>query len=62
MRAAAAKYCTEIGVADRAIHNSINASIEQAEMDVLKESDVESAIVLAFNATDPYRKRKDGHP
>ena len=29
VRAAAAKYCTEIGVADRAIHNSINASIEQ---------------------------------
>lgn len=58
VRAAAAKYCTEIGVAHRAIHNSINASIEQAEMDVLKESDVEAAIVLAFNATDPTVKGK----
>lgn len=58
VRAAAAKYCTEIGVANRAIHNSINASIEQAEMDVLKESDVEAAIVLAFNATDPTVKGK----
>jgi tetrahydromethanopterin S-methyltransferase subunit H len=58
VRAAAAKYCTEIGVASRAIHNSINASIEQAEMDVLAESDVEAAIVLAFNATDPTVKGK----
>jgi len=58
VRAAAAQYCTEIGVANRAIHNSINASIEQAEMDVLKESAVEAAIVLAFNATDPTVKGK----
>ncbi len=58
VRAFAAKYCTEIGVANRAIHNSINASIEQAEMDVLAESDVEAAIVLAFNATDPTVKGK----
>ncbi|AKB26493.1 N5-methyltetrahydromethanopterin:coenzyme M methyltransferase subunit H [Methanosarcina sp. MTP4] len=58
VRAAAAQYCTEIGVADRAIHNSINASIEQDEIDVLTESDVEAAIVLAFNATDPTVKGK----
>jgi len=58
VRAAAAKYCTEIGVADRAIHNSINASIEQEEIDILKESDVNSSIVLAFNATDPSLKGK----
>jgi len=58
VRAFAAKYCTEIGVANRAIHNSINASIEQAEMDVLAESAVEAAIVLAFNATDPTVKGK----
>ncbi|AKB80341.1 N5-methyltetrahydromethanopterin:coenzyme M methyltransferase subunit H [Methanosarcina horonobensis HB-1 = JCM 15518] len=58
VRAEAARYCTEIGVANRAIHNSINASIEQAEMDVLAESDVEAAIVLAFNATDPTVKGK----
>jgi len=58
VRAAAAQYCTEIGVADRAIHNSINASIEQDEIAVLTESDVEAAIVLAFNATDPTVKGK----
>src|SRR5208283_169692 len=38
VRAAAAKYCSEIGVAHRAVHNSINASIEQSEIDVLTES------------------------
>lgn len=58
VRAAAAQYCTEIGVADRAIHNSINASIEQEEIDILTDSDVEAAIVLAFNATDPSVKGK----
>jgi len=58
VRAAAAQYCTEIGVADRAIHNSINASIEQEEIDILTESDVSAAIVLAFNATDPTVKGK----
>lgn len=58
VRAAAAQYCTEIGVANRAIHNSINASIEQSEIDILTESDVEAAIVLAFNATDPTVKGK----
>jgi tetrahydromethanopterin S-methyltransferase subunit H len=58
VRAAAAQYCTEIGVADRAIHNSINASIEQEEIDILTDSDVSAAIVLAFNATDPTVKGK----
>ena len=58
VRAAAAKYCTEIGVAHRAVHNSINASIEQAEIDALTESDVEASIVLAFNAVDPTVKGK----
>src|ERR1035437_1401086 len=58
VRAAAAKYCSEIGVAHRAVHNSINARIEQSEIEVLTESDVEAAIVLAFNATDPTAKGK----
>ncbi|MDD2439626.1 MAG: tetrahydromethanopterin S-methyltransferase subunit H [Methanosarcinaceae archaeon] len=58
VRAVAAQYCTEIGVADRAIHNSINASIEQDEIDALTESEVKAAIVLAFNATDPSVKGK----
>lgn len=58
VRAAAAQYCTEIGVADRAIHNSINASVNEEEIAAVRESDLDAAIVLAFNATDPTVKGK----
>jgi tetrahydromethanopterin S-methyltransferase subunit H len=58
VRATAAEYCTEIGVADRAIHNSINASVEEAEIEAVTNSAVDAAIVLAFNATDPTVKGK----
>ena len=49
----ATRYVTEVGVADRAIYNSINGSIGQENIDVLAASDVTSAIVLAFNPADP---------
>jgi tetrahydromethanopterin S-methyltransferase subunit H len=52
VRAFGVKYATEIGVADRAIHNSINASITPEELLAVKESDLDSAIVLAFNAME----------
>lgn len=49
----ATRYVTEVGVADRAIYNSINGSIGQENIDVIAASDVTSAIVLAFNPADP---------
>ncbi|MCK4270336.1 MAG: tetrahydromethanopterin S-methyltransferase subunit H, partial [Methanogenium sp.] len=49
----ACEYVTEVGLADRAIYNSINGSIQQENIDALKASDVTSAIVLAFNPGDP---------
>ena len=49
----ATKYVTEVGLADRAIYNSINGSILPENIQALKESDVNSAIVLAFNPGDP---------
>ncbi|MCD5425484.1 MAG: tetrahydromethanopterin S-methyltransferase subunit H [Methanosarcinaceae archaeon] len=58
VRAAAAEHVTEIGVADRAIHNSINASISDEEVIAVTDSDIDAAIVLAFNATDPSVKGK----
>lgn len=58
VRAAAADYVTEIGVADRAIYNSINASIHEEEIEAVKRSDIEASIVLAFNAVDPTLKGK----
>lgn len=49
----ATRYVTEVGVADRAIYNSINGSIAQENIDVIAASDVNAAIVLAFNPADP---------
>jgi tetrahydromethanopterin S-methyltransferase subunit H len=58
VRAFGVKYATEIGVADRAVHNSINASITPEELLAVKESDLDSAIVLAFNAMETGTKGK----
>ena len=49
----ACKYVTEVGLADRAIYNSINGSILPESIEALKNSDVNAAIVLAFNPADP---------
>lgn len=49
----ACKYVTEVGLADRAIYNSINGSILPENIEALKNSDVNAAIVLAFNPADP---------
>ncbi|MGZ7167382.1 MAG: tetrahydromethanopterin S-methyltransferase subunit H, partial [Halobacteriota archaeon] len=52
VRMFAAKYVTEIGAANLAVYNSVNASALDEEWVVIGESDVNSAIVLAFNPTD----------
>jgi tetrahydromethanopterin S-methyltransferase subunit H len=62
VRAFGVKYATEIGVADRAIHNSINASITDEELKAVKESDLDSAIVLAFNAMDSSNTKDTTRP
>ncbi|EHQ36908.1 tetrahydromethanopterin S-methyltransferase subunit H [Methanoplanus limicola] len=49
----ACEYVTEVGLADRAIYNSINGSIGPENIEALKNSDVNAAIVLAFNPGDP---------
>ncbi|MGP8321760.1 MAG: tetrahydromethanopterin S-methyltransferase subunit H [Methanosarcinaceae archaeon] len=58
VRSAAADYVTEIGVAERAIHNSINSSVHEDEIEAITRSGMDAAIVLAFNATDPSVKGK----
>lgn len=58
VRSAAADYVTEIGVANRAIHNSINSSVHEDEIEAITRSGMDAAIVLAFNATDPSVKGK----
>jgi len=49
----ACKYVTEAGCADRAVYNSINGSIGPENIEAIKKSDVDAAIVLAFNPGDP---------
>ena len=49
----ACNYVTDVGLAHRAIYNSINGSIAQENIDALAKSDVDAAIVLAFNPADP---------
>jgi len=49
----ACKYVTDVGLAKRAIYNSINGSILPENIEALKNSDVDAAIVLAFNPADP---------
>ncbi|MHC1601366.1 MAG: tetrahydromethanopterin S-methyltransferase subunit H, partial [Candidatus Nezhaarchaeales archaeon] len=58
VRVEGAKYAKEVGLIDRAVYNSINASITEEELNMLKELKVPNSIVLAFNPTDPSIKGK----
>jgi len=50
VRMHAIEYVTDIGLADKTIYNSINMSITEDERQALKRSDVDSSILLGFNA------------
>ena len=52
VRAHAAEYVSEVGLADKAIYNSINMSINASEREALALSDIDSSIILGFNAMD----------
>lgn len=52
VRSHAAEYVSEVGLADKAIYNSINMSINASEIEALALSDIDSSIILGFNATD----------
>jgi tetrahydromethanopterin S-methyltransferase subunit H len=47
-----AKYATEIGAGKLAVYNSVNASALPEEWEAIGQTDVNSAIVLAFNPAD----------
>ncbi|MCD6229635.1 MAG: tetrahydromethanopterin S-methyltransferase subunit H [Candidatus Diapherotrites archaeon] len=47
-----AEYATETGVSDQMIYNSINFSVTEKEITELKNTDVESAIILLYNPKD----------
>ncbi len=52
IRSRAAEYVSEVGLADKAIYNSINMSINASEIEALSLSDIDSSIILGFNAMD----------
>ena len=52
VRAGMAGIVTELGFADRAVYNSISVATSDTEAEAVKDSDVDSAIVLAYNPSD----------
>lgn len=52
-RVAAARLVSEIGLADKAIYNSISLATDEKEAQALRGSEVDSAIVLAYNPSQP---------
>ncbi|MHC1632155.1 MAG: tetrahydromethanopterin S-methyltransferase subunit H [Methanotrichaceae archaeon] len=47
-----AKFVSEIGYADKSIYNSISLGMNESEGKAFADSDLDSAIVLAYNPTD----------
>jgi tetrahydromethanopterin S-methyltransferase subunit H len=52
-RGAAALLVSELGYADRAIYNSISLATDEAEAEKLRDSEIDSAIILAYNPAEP---------
>ena len=52
-RMAAAALASEQGYADKAIYNSISLATDEAEAQAIRDSELDSAIILAYNPTQP---------
>lgn len=52
-RMAAAALASEQGYADKAIYNSISLATDEAEAQSIRDSELDSAIILAYNPTQP---------
>ena len=52
-RSAAARLVSENGLADKAIYNSISLATDEKEAQALRGSEVDSAIILAYNPSQP---------
>lgn len=52
-RCAAALLASELGYADRAIYNSISLATDETEAEKLRDSEIDSAIILAYNPAQP---------
>jgi tetrahydromethanopterin S-methyltransferase subunit H len=52
VRSGASKLVSEMGYADRAIYNSISLATSDEEIEAIRGSEIDSAILLAYNPTD----------
>ncbi|MDM7939547.1 MAG: tetrahydromethanopterin S-methyltransferase subunit H [Methanothrix sp.] len=52
VRAASARLVSEIGYADKSIYNSISVATGEAEAQAIRDSEMDSAIILAYNPAD----------
>lgn len=53
VRAAAAGLVSELGYADKAIYNSISLATSDEEAEAVGDSEIDSAILLAYNPAEP---------
>ncbi len=53
VRIDAAKHVGEVGLADRAIYNSISVKCREEEIEAIKDAGIESAILLCYNPRSP---------
>jgi len=51
-KVAGLKYADEVGLIEKAVYNSINVSCAEEELEAIKNSRIEAAIILAFNPKD----------
>ncbi len=53
VRVKAANYAREVGLQERAVYNSINYTLDEGEINAIKETGLKAAIVQAFNPRNP---------
>jgi tetrahydromethanopterin S-methyltransferase subunit H len=53
VRIDATRHVEEVGLADRAIYNSISINCEAREVDAIKDAGIDSAILLCYNPRSP---------
>lgn len=53
VRTAAAELVSEIGYADKAIYNSVSLATNSSEEKAIGDSEIDSAILLAYNPSEP---------
>ena len=52
-RAGAARLTTELGYADRTVYNSLSLATAEEEAEAIRDSDIDSAVILAYNPAKP---------